>query len=616
MYPYVAFLWNACNAVESAAAGHLTTLFRSNRPEWEPHTGRSGLVVFHDKPQGRAFSAYPLFDQAGIILGTLFPSNMERWSLTWQADFGCELTSALIRTRGELLVHEYWGRYVAFFSNAEGTSHYVIRDCSGNIPCYTTRCCGIDVVFSDIRDLDCLPLTRLSLNSRYLIGFIFEAEFSNRESALNEVTEILAGDCFEITSHGKRVHSIWDPRLIAGENAENDFDEASAAIRTIAQQCITAWASLYDRAILQLSGGLDSSAVLGCLRGLRTPEQLVCTHFFTAGQGEDERQFARIAASAAQAQLVELELYPANVKLDERVEKLPRAPKPSVNLTFAMINLSSRNQVPTMFNAEAVWDGQGGDQLFFSSSQTLTAADHLFLHGFKSGIGRSIHDDVRRSGRSYFSVLHSALKLGLMRGAWHPQEMTHRTPAFLHPQHDTRFLRDYAWQPWLSASSHLPPGKRLQILSIATVLNRHRPLPGLEFASSLHPLLSQPIMEACLRVPTYTLGAGGIDRALERNAFRSCVPASIISRCNKGATTSGVMGIIRRSDKFIQELLLDGILVRERIISRSALEPYFAGHRPLPPDYIWPLVSCIAAEVWARQWAGRNWQFGTPVADQ
>jgi asparagine synthase (glutamine-hydrolysing) len=116
------------------------------------------------------------------------------------------------------------------------------------------------------------------------------------------------------------------------------------------------------------------------------------------------------------------------------------------------------------------------------------------------------------------------------------------------------------------------------------------------------------LFELCLRIPIYVLLRGGINRALERAAFEDCVPPAIIRRENKGTITTSFMSKVRESMPFVRDLILDGVLVRERIIERSTLEPYLARNRPLSLPILWPFLSCLAAEVWARKWDAAGWR--------
>jgi asparagine synthase (glutamine-hydrolysing) len=223
-------------------------------------------------------------------------------------------------------------------------------------------------------------------------------------------------------------------------------------------------------------------------------------------------------------------------------------------------------------------------------------------------ISKHVRDAARLSRCSYWGVLQKSIRLGLFGCNWQPEDEYHREAAFLNPEILPTNIIEYVWQPWLENTSDLPPGKRWQISLLACLIHRHRPIPGLQYADQHHPLFSQPLFELCLQIPIYTLLRGGIDRALERAAFRDCVPESIIRRQNKGTVAAAFMSKIRESLPFIRDLLLDGVLVQERIIERSSLEPYLAANRPMNHLVLWPFLSCIAAEVWARKWSAAAWR--------
>jgi len=293
---------------------------------------------------------------------------------------------------------------------------------------------------------------------------------------------------------------------------------------------------------------------------------------------------------------------------DERVFRLPRAPNPSVANLGITLELDLRNFVPERAQAESIWDGQGGDHLFFEPRSPFGAVDYAFAHGITGDFSRCVRDSIRRSRLSYWGVLKKSIRLGLFRGEWQPEDEYDREAVFLSPGLGPADIADYVWQPWQADASDLPPGKRWQICLLACLLHRHRPVPELQYASEHHPLFSQPLVELCLRIPLYTLLQGGRDRALERAAFRDCVPEAIIRREDKGTVTLTIMSKIRECLPFLRDLVLDGVLVKERIIERSALEPFLAGNRPTNHRVLWPFMSCIAVEVWARKWASTSWR--------
>jgi len=463
--------------------------------------------LFHLPPPGRSVSAVELPLRKGVILGTLFPKDLEIAPGDWSPTIDERLAGEIVRTRGRHLTANYWGGYIAFL-NDRGRACYVLRDCSGKIPCYVIAHGEITIVTSNIEDIVGLALPSFSINPRYLAGFIYEAELSQRECGLNEVTEVLAGECLELSDGRSRQFSLWDPRIICREPALEDFEDASRQVRRVTQACVDFWASKYDRIVHQLSGGLDSSAILGCLKKSAYCPLVTCLHLESGGADDNDRAFAELAAKEAGVELVIQPGYSQNARYDERIFRLPRAPKPSVASLGLTMNSDLRNLVPARSNAEAIWDGQGGDHLFFEPRSPFGAVDYAFRHGITGDFPRCVRDAVRRSRLSYWSVLERSIRLGLLRGQWRPEDQYHREATFLNPGIVPANIASYVWQTWSEDTSDIPPGKQWQISLLACLIHRHRPVPELQYAAEHHPLFSQPLVELCLRIPIYTLLRG------------------------------------------------------------------------------------------------------------
>jgi asparagine synthase (glutamine-hydrolysing) len=608
MYPYVAFLYDSRNLHADRTVRGWADAFRRDHEEWTSLDAGNGLTLLHESPRGRSASAAVLSHGRGAILGTVFPNHLIAAPRETSSFLDERSVDEIVRTHGRHLTSHFWGGYLAFLNYGNGASHCVLRDCSGKVPCYMIDCGDVTIATSDIEDLTGLGLPSFSINQRYLAGFFHEAELAQRECALNEVKELLAGECLEVEGNRARQFAMWDPRPICRDDSIEDFADACRQVRMVTQTCIDHWASRYDRIVHHLSGGLDSSVVLGCLRRSAHQPIVTCLHIESGGAGESERAFAQLVADAAGMKLSCQPAFSEHVKYDERVFRLPKAPKPSVGHLGMAIDPDLRNRVPSEVDADATWDGQGGDHLFFESRAFFAAVDYAFRHGVSGDFPRQVRDAVRLSRQSCWGVLAKAARLGLCRFRWHPEQGRFRDPMFLNRGLISTDMPDYIWQPWSANSSDLPPGKRLQIGLLARLIHRHRPVPGLQYAEAHHPLFSQPLFELCLKIPIYVMLRGGVNRSLEREAFRHCVPDAVIRRENKGTIETGFMSKIRESMPFIRGLLLDGVLVRERIIERSALEPYLVRNRPLSLAVLWPFLSCLAAEIWARKWADDAWR--------
>ena|SRR5882672_4291508 len=607
MYPYAAFVRDVTNSHADVTTQRLINQFRQTHRDWELLDEGKGLSLFHRSPLGRSMAAIVLPAKKGVVLGTLFPKDLDVSPRSWSPVIDEPCAEEIVRTRGRYLMDKYWGSYVAFLANCDGTVHYVLRDCSGKLPCYVIAHGDVTIITANIEDLSCLALPPFTINARYLAGFIYNAELAQRECALNEIKELLAGECLELEAAKATQFAVWEPRTICGENVVEDFADAARQVRIVTQACVDFWASKYDRIVHQLSGGLDSSVILGCLKGSLYRPLVTCLHLESKGTGESESAFAQLAAQSAGIELLVQPGYSEHSRYDERIFRLPRAPKPSVAHLGISIESDLRNFIPSQTRAEAIWDGQGGDHLFFQVRSAFGAVDYAYYHGITGDFAKHVRDSTRLSKSSYWGVVRKSIRLGLFRSNWQPEDEYDREATFLNPEVLPTNIADYIWQPWSEDVANLPPGKRWQISLLACLIHRHRPVPGLLYAEQHHPLFSQPLFELCLRIPIYTLLRGGIDRALERAAFRDCVPEPIIRRENKGTIAANFMSKIRESLPFVRDLLLDGILVQERIIQRRSLEPYLTANRPMSHRVLWPFLSCIAAEVWARKWAAAEW---------
>lgn len=601
MYHYVALVWNVSNKQASETALRFSHRLQSAL-KWSCIFSAAGLAVFHLPPRGRSLLAYRLPNEAGVILGRLFPTNSEDWHSNWQCSIEEDECRELVDSGGKSMLHRYWGRYVAFLLDQSRNRQFVIRDCSGMVPCYRTRSDGVDLLFSDIADLAPLELPAFCLNPDYLASFIHSTQLQIRDCGLKNVTEILAGESLEIRDGRALQFSIWEPGNICRDRSIESFNTAASQFRKTTQYCVDAWASTYDTILHSLSGGFDSAVVLGCLRNSPVRPSFACLNRYSLNAGEDERIFARLAATKANVELLEHPWFATQRSFDSELLTMPKTPKPTIPAMMGALDIAFRDQIANIRGAEAVWTGQGGDHLFWNVSSILSAADYVADRGIGLGLISAVTDASRYSREPYWSVLREAWRLGRSKSPWKATSVIDRGAHFVNKEALPDRIDEYVSHPWTSAVSDLPKGKQLQIYLLAEVLHRHRPRTHSTHVREHHPLLSQPLIELSLRVPLYLLLRGGRQRALAREAFREHLPAEILGREQKGSTASSLTDRIRRSESFIRELILDGVLVREKIINRESLEPFIVHGQAMRIEHLFPFLACIAAEIWIRNW--------------
>ncbi len=610
MRRYVGILWNARDGVASQFAQHLSRRFVARHAAWEPYCVTAGMYVFASQESDACWQIHKLPNDHGVILGRLFPAKPEHWRQGWKFDPTATSAMKISHSGGSILVRDFWGAYVAFLHDPEGDIHYVIRDCSGKIPCYVTTHRNVSIVFSDINDLDDLDLPSFEFDLHYLSAFIYWPELQVNHCPLHGVFELLAGQRLQQKSGTNRVSDLWQPCEVVRDDPIESVTAARAALRSITDYCITAWASTHSRILHCLSGGLDSAIVLGCLSNISWRPHVVCVNRYHAAPGEDERLYARRAAELGRFEYIERPWCFTNRVFDTSLLAFPRIPKPYIPLPFGMLDADCWNEVARDYRAQAIWTGEGGDHIFFNVPTALGAADHVKRHRlpFSPGLVSAVIDSARYSREPYLSVWRNAIKLGRSRSPWTSEVHAARTNgasvSFLRHETLPREVDQYIAHPWLSHRDDLPKGKQLQIELLLELVNRGRSVPGLLEAREHHPLISQPLIELSLRIPIYVLTHGGRQRRLAREAFHDLVPDEILAREDKGGT--GVLWIkkIRESQPFLRDLLLDGYLAQQGIIDRRSLEPHIAAGQPIRPEQWSPLAACIAAEMWIRSWVG------------
>jgi asparagine synthase (glutamine-hydrolysing) len=604
LYHYIALIWDMDDPMARDTAGFFRSQLAQAR-NWACELALPGCSVYVRRTQREKWNHYVLPGDMGVILGRLFPSRLEAWSPAWDTTIGRKEAEQFTASAGSRLVEDYWGCYVAFLIDQARRRCHVIRDCSGHLPCYDIKSNGVDVLFADVEDLNSLELPPMSVNWRYLAAFIYSSQLQIRETGINEVTELLAGDRLTICKEYRSQASVWDPDRICTDNVIEDPDEAMTRMLYTTQQCIGAWASTYKSILHSLSGGFDSAVVLGCLSRAASRPSVTCINRFSEEAGGDERTFARLAATQAGVRLVERAWNSGGSSIDDRLLTAPRIVKPDVVGIFGLLDLVTRNEVAGEVRADSYWTGEGGDHIFFQMNSPIGVADYIARHGMSLHLWQVVKEAARLANVSYWSALRNGLTLarsktdlgdineaGLKGGG-----------GILTAEALEQQTAGYVSHPWAEPSARVPAGKKYQIGLLAEVVNRERPRSAVEYAPALHPLLSQPLMELCLRIPLYLLTKGGRERGLARAAFRDIVCPEIIERTTKGTTTMHTLRLLHDNRRYIAALMLDGFLVRRGIVSRHALEPIVLHRRPMRAEQIFPLLASIAAEIWARRWS-------------
>ena len=610
MFSFIALISESESPAGLSALKRLSDAVRL-RTGWACDIDQPERKVFHTAVGAGASRAHLLHEGRGVVLGTLF----RRQPLLNDSASSNPVTltesesEEIIQSRGRLLISSYWGRYVAILSDVTAPVTRIIRDPSGHLPCYKARVAGVRIYFSRLSDYCRLGVAPLSVNWDYMAARMVLCSLQSRETGLNEIEELHAGECDAVGNDAARYEFYWHPFWFAQSPPLENAAEAAGRLRATAKACIHSWAACYSSVLHRLSGGLDSSVVLGCLRDAPSRPRVTCVTYFPededAREDGDERDYARAAAREAECTLIEVPRSPTS-RLS-LMSDMGEFPVPMIFNSRNVEESALERQLAQDHNAGARFGGEGGDQLFFQSPMVASVGDSLWYRGMSRSLFGRVRDVAQTEQLSIWRVLQQGILEGLLGAPWDAYGQVLRAAEFVSPEvlvtvRRSNSLRTRFRHPWFSTAASLPHGKLWHILWLSTAPHFYTALAREGDPERVEPLTSQPLTELCLQIPTFVLTAGGKDRALARQAFVQDIPAIILERQRKASIESFIRRSLLNNIRFVRETLLDGVLVQQRLLDRELLEAALSGRHERIASAPTALFDFLGVEVWTRRW--------------
>jgi asparagine synthase (glutamine-hydrolysing) len=615
MYRYFVLNWNPRDPQAVAGAQLLSQRLAAHSSGWIRVLEAGGVAAFHAGLCSGASETLLLDHGAGAVFGRIFNRDMPSAAATRRIEFDCNESLKIVRTGGRRLIERYWGRYVGLVLDAATGESWVLRDPSGQMPCFIASHQGVNLVFSDLEDCVGLGVLRFTVSWEYIRAMIAYSGYQARETALQEVSEVQLGE--RIRFSGSAIHRSleWDPLAIAQRDPIQDADTAVAELRCATRACIHAWAGCYTDILHNLSGGLDSSIVLSCLKDAPSQPNVTCLHYFGTGPDEDERKYARLMASHARTELIEHQLTAQEAQLDQ-ILNLRRSPRPWFYL-YELEHSQFEGRLAAERNVNGLFCGAGGDGVFFQAHADLAVTDYLFDHGPGRDLLRVAVDAARVSRKSIWPLLINAVRSRVFPTQLHPLRMSELPPRTIVSQEVVRAGRRNSKMihPWLAnrAARKVPPGILWHAMSVGAAPAYYPSFDSGPYPERTMPLLSQPLVELCLRIPTYVLIRNGVDRATARRAFAPDLPPEISKRRNKGRIDQHLRDVLDANLDFVRDTLLNGRLVEQGLLNRRNLELYLTRDRsPADFQYSEILQEQLCVEAWLARWLDNR----EPVAAQ
>jgi asparagine synthase (glutamine-hydrolysing) len=316
----------------------------------------------------------------------------------------------------------------------------------------------------------------------------------------------------------------------------------------------------------------------------------------------DERPYARLVASYVNCPLVELQRA-ADVDLRGALHGLRLDSMPGMRVRdIERLELDAARDA----GATCITRGWGGDELFCRHHCFFHASDLLRDRWLSFELLDQIAYAAMLEGETLWTMLARVFRDAFIPSRWNltkvlREEQVGQSLLNSGVERAAESTAEFD-APWAADTGHCGPGKLWQI-SLVTARRPYYSVWARDGdAHTISPLLSQPVVETCLRIPTYFQTRHRGERAVARAAFAPVLPPEVIARRSKGVADELAWKTFRANLPFIRELLLDGALVSRGIVDRARLERALADESTSPIRSTVPVFDLVGAEAWVQPW--------------
>lgn len=532
-------------------------------------------------------------DRRTVVIGRLF----DRAGPSPAAAISDGVSARLIASPDHL-VEEYWGAYLAITAAAD--DFRALRDPTGLMPCYVGEFEDSIFLASDVATLLAARGAPSRVDWDRTFEFLQAPGIRRRATCLEGIEELPQGVLTGFGGGERSERRLWTPWTFTDAERRISSDQAVAALRDSVCSSIAAMGGEFDNIVVGMSGGLDSSIVCAALAA--AGQRFTALTMYSDDPSGDERAYARLVASKTGAPLHEHRYSAEQIDLSKPVSA--HLPRPVGRPFMQEIERAYRTEVAAQ-GYDAIFTGNGGDNVFCYLHSAAPVVDRL--RSARRGVARTFVDMCRITQCDLATMARATLSLLVRRSPRAPDPdlrliNAHRQGAEWTPAL-TPYLQEAVDCQDIAASL---PGKRAHVDLLVRIQNHVEGYERSLLPPAIPVLLAQPIVETCLRIPTWDWCRGGINRAIAREAFGAALPAPVIARRSKSGPESLIAEVFELGRPVLRDMLLGGALRENRIIEAAAVEAALDDPAVTRGQLLYRLLELAEAEAWARSWDSRR----------
>ncbi|MBS0186335.1 MAG: hypothetical protein JSS34_08485 [Proteobacteria bacterium] len=519
-----------------------------------------------------------------------------------------ETFKELSHLRKEDVLKKLWGKYIYIHIPKETSQFDIVIDATGQLPFYYYIFQNGNILFaSDIEIIFKVLSQKPDYNWPYLCSYLVYGNSNSIETPFKNIFELPPACFLKITPHERKTSLFWNP-LDSYKNSNSPKNDAV----NVLQSTLKPWIEPYQTVCVSLSGGLDSSSLVYCLKDLVKKDQTLTAlnYFHSHIKSSNELIHARKVCEETGIELIEVDAS-NSLPFNPSQKKHPMRPsKPFPGLV-------SLNWLETIFNnipatgSFTFISGHGSDHIFMRPPSQKSISDYIIEKGLKGS-----KDQFKDIAQFYRDPLFSLFKLNLRTLFSHFLRMK-KEKAHLKDQIKDlpKWIKKELFQNTSSPYSHpiddaLPqdtlPGKKDQIDALFQGFSSIQIEMMDQADPTFYPFLYEPVIEFALSFPTYELFKNGYDRYPLRKSVSDTFKTDTVWRRDKSQTTGLFQLGIKKNLDHILSLCFEGHFVKLKLVDKESLHKTITLLGDGDINHLWPLIHLVSVEMFLRYWDERS----------
>jgi asparagine synthase (glutamine-hydrolysing) len=540
-------------------------------------------------------------NKSSVLMGRIFDKEKG-------GSFGKKEFENLSSSNKEEALKKIWGKYVYIQTNEKSSQYEIVNDLTGQLPFFYYPFPDGNVLFSsDIEIIFKVLSQKPEYNWSYLYSYLIYGSSSAIQTPFKKVYELPPACCLKITKNERHTKPFWNPL----DSYNPSVSQKRSAVDVL-EATLKPWIEPYQNICVSLSGGLDSSSLVYCLKNIKKKDQTLSAlnYFHASVKSSNELLHARKVCEETGIDLIECEAS-HTLSFDPPSQNQPLKPNKPLPGFISLKWLETISDHIPSDGSCVFFCGHGSDHIFMRPPSKQSVSDYVLEKGLKGS-----KEQLKNITQYYRDPLFSVLKDNAMSlssyfcsrrlAKRHPKNIQDETPDWIKQEARHKTSSDFVHPIYGYLPMSVLPGKYEQIDALYEGLaSIHMEMNPLNPTS--YPYLYEPVVEFALSFPTYDLFDKGYDRYPLRKAVSDHFKTETVWRRDKSETTGILQLGIKKNLEYVLELCLEGQFAQQGLIDKKGLHQTILriGHGEI--QHLWPFIQLASAEIFLRYWEEKTY---------